>query len=66
MPAASEKTPPEPKATRSWVSFRVWMPPEWHRELKAAAKANGVAMADIVRMALRSFLSARYGKDGQP
>ncbi len=40
--------------------FTLLLPSSWRPEIQAAAEANGVKMADVIRMAVRSFLSARY------
>jgi hypothetical protein len=46
--------------TPAWWRFTVLLPYGWRREMREAAEANGVAVSDLVRMAVRSFLSGRY------
>ncbi len=59
-------TNPDPSLTpvatvTEWVLLpKVKVPSEWRDELREAAAANGVAQADLIRMALRAFLSRRY------
>lgn len=57
--AALTDRPQTDAAATTWL-FGVRLPLAWRAELRAAAQANGVAMADVVRMALRKFLSGRY------
>lgn len=43
--------------------IRFDVPETWHREIKAAAKAQGLSIAGLCRIIVRGFLRNRYRDD---
>ena len=52
--------PPRPQRGATNVRLRVWVPLDWHGELKSAAAAQGISTADLLRILIRGFLRGRY------